>query len=201
MWLRRAYFRAGRLPNGCIPCVCLSPAWAPSLSRLTREIRARPRCRNGRTTFTRRNWRSKRNATTVSRYLSFRRRRRRRGRRGREGWSEGGHRPSRFVDAKPIYVPPSRVSRVTRQWAILCPPPLPAPTPRPRGVTRQRSLRARDNVRSLRRRNLSFVPTTSRPPRPRPPPSSPVNAALSTWCLSNAAPHRDSKSIVTAYPS
>lgn len=48
-----------------------SPPRGPLVIRLTREIHARPRCRNGRTTFTRRNWPSKRNATTVSRDISL----------------------------------------------------------------------------------------------------------------------------------
>lgn len=36
----------------------------------TGEIREHPRCRNGRTTFTRRNWPSKRSAMTVSGYFA-----------------------------------------------------------------------------------------------------------------------------------
>lgn len=75
-----------------------------------------PRCRNGRTTFTRRNWPSKRNATTVSRYFSFPPVR---------GVGRGGQ-PSRFVDAKPIYVSTSRSihSRLARssQRALPSPP-------------------------------------------------------------------------------
>lgn len=60
----------GRLPNGVFRARVSSPR-EPLVIHLTSEIRTHPRCRNGRTTFTRRNWPSKQNATTVSRYFPF----------------------------------------------------------------------------------------------------------------------------------
>jgi len=71
VWLHCAYF--GRSFAERVFRARVSPPRGPLVIRLTCEIRTRPRCRNGRTTFTRRNWRSKRNATTVSRYFPFRR--------------------------------------------------------------------------------------------------------------------------------
>lgn len=65
-----AYFGRSCRP-GIFGARVFFPTSLPRYHR-TCEIRVHPRCRNGRTTFTRRNWPSKRNATTVSRYFSGR---------------------------------------------------------------------------------------------------------------------------------
>lgn len=211
MWLRCAYF--GRSFAERAFRARVSPPRGPLVIRLTREIRARPRCRNGRTTFTRRNWPSKRNATTVSRYSSFRRYGGggpRAGGRGTEG--EGGNLAGSSDAEQPIYVPfASRALRVNG-------PSFPPPRLRSR-VTRQRGASPRSGLPSSRRsprprdspgkrplsRRAIFANTLRRNPPPRRRvilPDAEAAARASHLSKSARAEPRDSgPPIVTAYSS